>query len=334
MTGAARATIVVPALALLAAAAVMVLAASAQPYAIAVVGVMVLGPAHVVLACRYLVARVAGSVSESTGLLLAGFVVGMVFVRLAAAWSPVLGQRLELVGSMAVITVAAWLGLRGRARWLVLVIVAVAAFASFAHLPWYWHLLMHSHNIVPLVFLWDWARRHRSGTGLAFAGLNLIWAVGIPALILVGALDRFISGVVPEFIPGLIDPAFVLSAAAPPHADPALALRFLVVFTYMQLMHYVLWMVFFQVAGRRELGALAARVPWTSGWRLAVLVLVASALIWVAYAVGYTDGRAVYGILGAANVYLEQPIAIWVLLAALPARATSGLTHRIAAARS
>lgn len=58
-----------------------------------------------------------------------------------------------------------------------------------------------------------------------------------------------------------------------------------------------------------------------------------SLLIWLVYALGYYDGRAVYGIVGAANVYLEQPIAVWLLLTVLPAGATSGLIHRLGQAQ-
>lgn len=331
MSRSARRSIALPASAPLVAAGVLSVAASAQPYAIAVLGIMVLGAAHVLLAARYLAGRVVGAVGESTGWLLAAFVGAMMVVRVASAWSPALGQRLELIGSMTIIAIAAWLGLRGRARWLVLAIVVIVACSSFVHVPWYWHVFSHSHNLIPLVFLWDWARRHRAGTGLAFTALNLIWACGIPALILAGVFDGVINSAAPEFVSGLIDPAFVLGSAAPPHADPQLAVRFLVSFTYLQLMHYVVWMVFFQVAGRSEIGALERRFPAIAGWRFWLIVAAISVAIWGVYAFSYIDGRAIYAILGAANVYLEQPIAVWVLLAALPARATTGLVHGIAA---
>lgn len=42
-----------------------------------------------------------------------------------------------------------------------------------------------------------------------------------------------------------------------------------------------------------------------------------------AYALSYYDGRAAYSVLGAFNAYLEQPVAVWLLLTALPASATS-----------
>jgi hypothetical protein len=67
------------------------------------------------------------------------------------------------------------------------------------------------------------------------------------------------------------------------------------------------------------------------GWRFWALALGASALVWAAYAGGgYDTGRAAYGVLGAFNLYLEQPVAVLLLLTALPATATSALVGRLA----
>lgn len=90
-------------------------------------------------------------------------------------------------------------------------------------------------------------------------------------------------------------------------------------------MHYVLWMVFFQLYGRAEV----RRSPLPAGWRFWALAGGASALVWAAYAAGYYDGRTAYAVLGALNVYLEQPIATWLLLTALPASATTALVGRL-----
>ena len=37
--------------------------------------------------------------------------------------------------------------------------LAVAAYASFCYPAYHFVVLTHLHNLVPLVFLWDWARR-------------------------------------------------------------------------------------------------------------------------------------------------------------------------------
>ena len=306
----------------------------AQPFALNVIGIMVLGTAHVVLALRYLTGRVTGALTNTTVQVLIVVVAAMALIRALSVLDAGLGHRLELAGSVIIIGGAAWLGLRGRLRYLALAVIAFWALASLVQLPWYWHLLTHAHNLVPLIFLWDWARRYRAGSGLAFTAVNLVWALAVPALILAGAADRFINAISPQFVSRLADPQFVLASTAAPHSSPELALRFLVVFTYLQTMHYVVWMGFLQIAGRREITRLETAVPIIAGWRFWLVVLSASLIVWLVYATGYYNGRAVYGVIGAVNVYLEQPIAVWVLLAALPTRLTSDLVQRLASAQS
>lgn len=313
-----------PASFLLVAAALLAALALWAPFTIAVYGVMLLGPLHVLLAVRYLGGRVAGAVPASTGWLLVVFVALMSLVRAVATVAPHLGHQLELVGGMALAGFALTLGLRGRIRFLAWVPVALVAIVSFAELPWYWHLLTHAHNVVPLIFLWDWTRGRAAGQRLAFVGTNLVWLVGVPAVILSGLADPLLSHAQPGSVAHLVDPDLLIASVAPPGADATLGLRFLATFTFLQAMHYLLWMVFFQTFGRAE----ARRFPLT-GWRFWTLAAVLSALVWAAYASGYYNGRAAYGVLGAFNVYLEQPIAVWLLLTALPASVTSPLVGRL-----
>lgn len=285
---------------------------------------MLLGPLHVLLAVRYLGGRITGAMPASTGWLLVIFVSAMSLVRAVATVAPQLGHRLELLGGMALVGFALTLGLRGRLRYLGLASMALIAIVSFAELPWYWHLLTHAHNVVPLVFLWDWTRGRAPGQRLAFVGTNLVWLVGVPAVILSGLADPLLSQAQPGAVAHLVDPDILIASVAPPGADTTLGLRFLAIFTFLQAMHYLLWMVFFQTWGRTEV----RRFPLT-GWRFWTLAAGASALIWTAYTSGYYNGRAAYGVLGAFNVYLEQPIAVWLLLTALPASATSALVNRL-----
>lgn len=315
-----------PALFLLAAALVLTALAVAQPFALTGLSVVALGPLHVLLALRYLAGRAWPVLGGGTGRALAGLLLAMVLVRLVTVLSPQLGHHLELIGSALVLGFAVWTGLQPRLRVVGLALVAATTVASLVELPWYWHLLTHGHNLVPLIFLWDWSRRCSRRARFGFVTANLIWAVGIPALILTGTLDPLINRVPPAFVPGA---SFLVESAAPPGADPALGLRFLVAFGFLQAMHYVLWMVFFQVGGRAEIGRLVRGVPAAGGWRFLVIALAVCGGIWATYAVGYLDGRAVYGVLGALNVYLEQPIAVWLLLGALPGGRTTALVGRL-----
>lgn len=321
------------------------------PFAIAVYSVMLLGPLHVLLAVRYLGGRIAGAIPASTGWLLVILVATMSLVRAVATVAPHLGHRLELLGGMALLAFALALGLRGRMRYLAVLPVVLVAIVSFAELPWYWHLLTHGHNIVPLIFLWDWTRGRSPGHRLAFVGANLVWLIGVPVAILLGLADPLLNNAQPDSVAHLVDPRVLIASVAPPGADPGLGLRFLAIFAFLQAMHYVLWMVFFQLcpsprSSRSTLGSHhqpgvpearrtrawghtdAQRFP-LAGWRFWALTAGVTAVIWTAYASSYYNGRAAYGVLGAFNVYLEQPIAVWLLLTALPASATSALVGRL-----
>lgn len=314
-----------PALLLLAAAALLAALTLQAPFAVATFSVMLVGPLHVLLAVRYIGGRVVGAVSPSAGWLMVAVLSAMALTRAVSAAHSHLGHRLELIGGMAIAAVALWLGLRGRARLLAILPVVLVTAVSLAELPWYWHLLTHAHNVVPLIFLWDWTRGRAAAARLAFVGANLVWLLGVPAAILLGAADPLLNGVAPGAVTRLVDPAVLVAATAPPGADSAVGLRFLATFAFLQAMHYVLWLVFFQVWGRAE----ARRFP-VRGWRFWALALGASALVWAAYAGGgYDTGRAAYGVLGAFNLYLEQPVAILLLLTALPATATSALVGRL-----
>lgn len=314
-----------PAAGLLVAAALLAAIALRAPFTVAVFGIMLLGPLHVLLAVRYLSGRIAGAVPAATGWLLVAFLATMALVRAVATVVPHLGHQLELLGSMGLAAFALVLGLRGRMRFLALLPVALVAGLSLVHLPWYGHLLMHGHNLIPLIFLWDWTRGRPRRARLGFVGANLIWMVGIPTAILLGLAGPLLNSTPSSVVTNLVDPAALVASAAPPEADPVLGLRYLVVFAFLQAMHYVLWMVFFQLWGRAEV----RRSPLPAGWRFWALAALASALVWAAYALSYYDGRAAYSVLGAFNAYLEQPVAVWLLLTALPASATSLLVAQL-----
>ena len=108
-----------------------------------------------------------------------------------------------------------------------------------------------------------------------------MWPRGPPAAILLGAADPLLNGVAPGAVTRLVDPAALVAATAPPGATPAVGLRFLATFAFLQAMHYVLWLVFFQVWGRAE----ARRFP-VRGWRFSAPAVWAPALGWAAHAGG------------------------------------------------
>ena len=312
-----------PAAGLLIAATALAALAIAQPHALAALSVVALGPLHVLLALRYLTGRTLPILDGPIGRTLLALVAAMVLIRAITVASPHLGHHLELLGGAALVGFAAWVGLRGTLRYVALGVVAAVTALSFVELPWYWHFLTHGHNVVPLIFLWDWTRRFRPIARLGFVAANLLWVAAIPLLLLFGPLGGHVNPDPPAVVGRIADPAFLVAAASPPGADASMGLRFLAVFAFLQAMHYVLWMLFFQVAGRREVDRLGRSVPAAVGWRFWLIAALTSLAIWATYAIGYNDGRAVYGVLGALNVALEQPIAVWLLLGALPSRLTT-----------
>ena len=319
-----------PAAALLAASLLLALLALTQPFALASIGVIVLGPLHVLLAMRYLLGRAWPVLPGRTGRVIVVFLLAMVVARAVTVANSHLGHHLESLGGSAIVGYALWTGLKGRWRFVAVAAAAALATLSFVELPWYWHLLTHGHNIIPLIFLWDWARRAAPKARLGLVAVGLVWTAAIPLAMLAGWFDPLLNGTAPGIVGRLTDPAFLIDSAAPPGADAVTGLRSLAVFAFMQAMHYVLWMVFFQVAGRREIGRLAHSAPFMQGWRFWLLGAAVSGAIWATYAIGYGDGRSLYGVLGALNVYLEQPLAVWLLLTALPARRTTALVSTLA----
>ena len=85
-----------------------------QPFALASLAVVALGPLHVVLATRYILGRSLPALGGSTGGTLALLVAAMVLVRIVAALVPTPGRYLELIGGCAVVGWALWKGLDAR----------------------------------------------------------------------------------------------------------------------------------------------------------------------------------------------------------------------------
>ena len=63
------------------------------------------------------------------------------------------------------------------------------------------------------------------------------------------------------------DGSRVIAGAAPPEAAAQIGLRFLVMFAFMQTMHYVVWVGFLPRFAPEAAAAFDARVPWLRGRR-------------------------------------------------------------------
>lgn len=286
------------------------------PLVVTVVGLIVFGVLHNVLEIRYVAGRFAAVLTgRFLGLLLV-LTTAIMACRLTAAMWP-RGARIAEVGvGYLILAAGCWIGLRG--IWLVVgyLVLAVAAWASFSWPAYHFVMLTHLHNLVPLAFLWEWARAIGSRRArTAFRLTQVLWVVVVPVVILLGAADRWISaapGVVARFVG---NGQQVIATSAPPDASTEVGLRFLVVFAFMQTMHYLVWVGFLPKFAPDAAGAFDARVPWLRGRRAWWVGGIGGAFLAVLFLSDYFAGRALYGVLATYHAYLEFPVLLALVMA-------------------
>lgn len=207
-------------------------------------------------------------------------------------------------------------------------VLAAAALVSFTWPGYHFVVLTHLHNLVPLFFLWEWASRLPTPAGRwGFRLAQVGWILAVPAAIALGAVDallRFSPGVVERFVG---TGALVVASTAPPGSAVVVGTRFLVVFAFMQTMHYVVWVAFLPRFAPEAAAAFERRVPWLRGWRAWALGLGGGAVLAVLFWSDYHQGKALYGALASYHAYLEFPVLLALIMGAGP------LTRDRAAAR-
>jgi hypothetical protein len=305
---------------LVAAGASLALAIRA-PLTVTVLGLILFGVLHNVLEIRYVAGRFASLLTGRFLALLLALTSGIAVCRLSATSWPTVSRYAEVAVGYAILAAGCWIGLRGIALLVGLGVLALAAYASFSYPAYHFVVLTHLHNLVPLVFLWDWARRIvASGPRLGFRLTQVLWIVGLPLLILAGALDRWVSaapGVAARFVG---DGSRIIAATAPPDAADAIGVRFLVMFAFMQTMHYVVWVGFLPRFAPDAAAAFDARVPWLRGRRAWLLGGVGGGFLAVLFLSDYFAGRALYGALATYHAYLEFPVLLALVMSPLTVR--------------
>ena len=287
-----------------------------RPVPLMVIGLVVLGLTHVALELRYIIGRFATTLTSTVAyVLLIGLTVTALgrVAQFAGFTTP--GRIVEALSGLALIAYGVALAWRGTGRLIGWAVVAAFAVAAVLQPAWYAHVITHIHNFVPVLFLWDWARRnlrHRT----AFYAATALWSLIVPALILIGVFDGLTStstGLVSWWV---LDGPKQLAALGPPGASTAVAIRFGMLFAFLQSMHYVVWIGFFPWAGRAETRDFERAVPALAGRRfLAITITLAIALLAV-FVVDYSTGKNLYSIVASYHVYVEAPLAL-VLLAGL-----------------
>ena len=291
---------------------------------VTVLGLAVFGLPHLLLELRYVIGRFADRFSGRTGPALFLLLSAVVAARALVSLSPAGGRLGEVVAGHAVVAAGAWLWLRGRGRLLVLTAVVASLVVALWAMPWYFIILTHLHNVVPVAFLWDWARRIPDPRQrLVFRSVHLLWALVLPALIVAGAFDGVVNLATGPVAWLVGDGAGVLASSAPPGASALVAARFCAGFALGQSMHYVVWIGFFPRFAPEATRAFERTFPTLAGRRFAAGVIVLGAVMTALFLTAWAQGRMVYGLVTAYHVYLEFPLLVWLTFGPAAARASA-----------
>jgi hypothetical protein len=285
------------------------------PLTTTVLGLIAFGVLHNMLEIRYVAGRFAGLLTGRFLRLLLVLTTGIALCPLAAGTRLQAARAAEIAIGYLILAAGCWIGLRAAWRVVGFAVLGVAAFASFSFPGYHFVVLTHLHNLVPLIFLWDWAGRIPSARGrLAFRLSQLMWILALPLLILFGTFVLWLSaapGIAARFVG---DGSRVIASAAPPDSGAQLGLRFLVMFAFLQTMHYTVWVGFLPRFAPEAAASFDARAPWLRGRRAWVVGIVGGAFLAVLFVSDYFQGRALYGALATYHAYLEFRVLLALLM--------------------
>lgn len=288
------------------------------PLATTVFALLLFGVLHNYFEIRYVVGRFGGLFhGRLAEVVLTGLTV-IVLLRLFAP--PGLARPLEIVALYGLLGGVMVLRL-GSNRWLLavsLVALAGAAGVSLREVDLHFVMIAHLHNVLPLLFLWEWTvRRPSTAPSRVFLGLHLTWAAVLPLAILLGLFGDLswadptpaasVVGDVDTFVRSLVPP---LPAVGP-------AARWLTVFALLQLMHYYVWCRFFPSVGAAEAAqfdATVRRVGLPSGRRLSAIIGLLAVAVFALMWADFRLGRSVYGALAGYHAYLEYALLVMFIL--------------------
>ena len=298
-----------------AAAAALVLAVYA-PIPTIVIGLVLFGVLHNLLELRYVTGRFAAILSRSFLELLAVLITGIAVCRLLVGVVGRPAELAEIALGYVILAIGAQRGLRGGRKLAVWVALVPAAAASLAWPAYHFVVLAHLHNLVPLVFLWEWASRISSGRGRrVFRAAQVLWVVVVPLVILLGALDGWLSadsGIVRSLVG---DGHSVLAASAPPGAvATVVGVRLLTVFAFLQTMHYAVWVAFLPRYAPDASAAFEARMPWLTGARLWAVGFIVAAVFAVLFVFDFGQAKGLYAALASYAAYVEVPVLLAILV--------------------
>jgi hypothetical protein len=268
------------------------------PLATTVLGLIAFGVLHNVLEIRYVAGRFGEILNGRFLALLLILITGILACRVAANYVGAPARYAEIVIGYLILAGGCRYGLQGWRRGIAWVVLGGAAAISWSWPGFHFVVLTHLHNLVPLIFLWEWASRLRTpGQRLGFRLCQVGWIVVVPVSVALGAVDQLV-----QFSPGVVERfigtgAAVVSGSAPPGSSLVVGTRLLVVFAFMQTMHYVVWVGFLPRFAPEAAASFEQRVPWLHGWRPWALGLAGGAVLGVLFWTDRSQGRALYGAL-------------------------------------
>ena len=283
------------------------------PVATAVLGLVGFGVLHNVLELRYVTGRFDTVLAGPFLALLVALITGVMVCRLLP---PGNGSRAAEIGLSYVLLAVA----------CVRTLAAAAPRGSASRWPcwrspprprspfprttsWF---SSHLHNVVPLFFLWEWSGGLRPGRRGLFRAVNVGWVLVVPGLILSGAFDPLLRAA-PAALGGLgsFEVAGLVRTYAPPSLVPTdLGVRFLVVFAFMQTMHYVVWVGVLPRYAPEAAARFDARVPLLRGGRAWLLGIGLAGVLAVAFLLDYANGKSLYAAAASYHAYLEFPVLL------------------------
>ena len=281
-------------------------------------GLVTFGIVHNFFELRYVMGRFDGIVvGRLLRLLLLGMT-GIALLRLLplGAWS----QHGEIILGYALVTAVLLGALPRRPRLAIAGLAATAAALTASTLfpAYHFVVLAHLHNVVPLVFLWEWSRRLPHGSArTGFRAVQVAWVIALPAVILLGGFDALLNPA--QAVPGFdVDVPAVLATVTPPAwRGGILPLRFLTAFALLQTMHYVVWCWFLPRHARDAVTSFESATRaghLLRGWRLAAVAVVVAAFFALLFVTDYSAGRSLYGAVATYHAYLEFPILLALVL--------------------
>ncbi len=314
--------------ALAVAAATALVVALISPVATAVIGLILFGTLAVLLELRYLVGRLPVIARRDVVSGLAVLLAGTSLLRLAEHVLGTQARRAEAVLGFCVVALVARVGLSGRRRVVAYVVAVLLAAASLVWPDHYAFALLHLHQLVVLVFLWDWAARlPRARERRLFRGVQLVWGLLVPAVVLAGAVDTWLTGD-PGIARSIVGDgrSLVAAAALPGDASAPLGLRLLTVYAFLQTMQLLVWVAFMPRFATEESAAFESRFPWLTGARVWAVGFIAAAVFAVVFAMGFRQGQVLFGALWSWAVHLEMAAALVVVAAGRGLRSAPRLT--------